>query len=217
MTNFYEQIYDMHNQESVFGLPEQRLVELIANQQFSQKYACDLGCGDGRQTIYLASNGWDVVAVDNSSQALKKLEVERKRRSLEKNIHLRCENIGFLELEKDAFDLVMCINTIHEIGELATKYLLNKAKESTKEGGVVYLAFFVPYDGTYMKKACYYPFEADIINEFGEWELIAQDRVLFEHEHIILDSKGQTVVHKHMQAHLFFRKQATTINGYFSS
>ena len=211
MTSFYEQIYSKNGREFVFGLPEQKLIDFLKSHHFPQKYACDLGCGDGRQAIYLASNGWKVLTVDNSQNALNKLDVEGKRFGLDKNIDLLFTDIGVLELQEDTFALALCVRTIHEIGARATKHLLQEAKKSVKEHGIIYLAFFIPYEGTYMKKGCYYPFEADITKEFTGWEMMAQYRELSEHSHIMLDSDGQTEVHKHMLAHLFFRKRASPL------
>lgn len=205
MTTFYDQVYGGHLQGSAFGLPEQHLADFLAGHPFREKYACDVGCGDGRQSIYLASNGWHVLAVDNSSRALSRLESERQMLCLDKNIDVRCADISTLKLEETTFSLVLCVNTLHEIGQSATKHLLTEIKLSAPNG-VVYLAFFVPCHGTYIKKKCYYPSEADIIKEFAEWEIVAQDKLLFEHEHITPTSKSQPQIHRHMQAHLFFQK-----------
>ena len=40
------------------------MVKKIINMNIKPKNAIDLGCGTGRDTIYLIKNGWKVVSID---------------------------------------------------------------------------------------------------------------------------------------------------------
>ena len=50
------------------GRPNQRLVEQAAD--LTPGLACDIGCGEGADAIWLAEQGWDVTALDVSRVAL---------------------------------------------------------------------------------------------------------------------------------------------------
>ncbi len=50
------------------GRPNQRLVEQTAD--LTPGLACDIGCGEGADAIWLAEQGWDVTALDVSRVAL---------------------------------------------------------------------------------------------------------------------------------------------------
>jgi SAM-dependent methyltransferase len=51
--------------------PDESLAELVS--PLSPGRAVDLGAGEGRNSLWLATHGWDVVAVDLSSVALERL------------------------------------------------------------------------------------------------------------------------------------------------
>jgi tellurite methyltransferase len=67
--------------------------------------ALDVACGAGRNSLYLAEQGFTVDAIDVSSVAL-----ERGRQTAEKlgvSVNWRCEDLDDLRLEADSFDLIM--------------------------------------------------------------------------------------------------------------
>ncbi len=52
-------------------VPDRRLVELVEGRDaLVPGRTLDLGCGTGRNTLYLAGNGWDAVGVDMVGYAL---------------------------------------------------------------------------------------------------------------------------------------------------
>ena len=62
-------------------------------------YAIDLGCGTGRDTIYLIKNGWNVLSIDREDTKniiINKLNDEEKNK-----FNYRCQNFENIELEKN--------------------------------------------------------------------------------------------------------------------
>ncbi|MBV9351954.1 MAG: methyltransferase domain-containing protein [Mycobacterium sp.] len=54
-------------------LPDTRLVELVEGERSLEPgRALDLGCGAGRNTLYLARHGWDAVGIDMMARAIDK-------------------------------------------------------------------------------------------------------------------------------------------------
>lgn len=75
------------------------MVKKFINMNNNPKYAIDLGCGAGRDTIYLIKNGWKVLSIDkeNTSEIISsKLNNEE----LEK-FNFECQDFENIELEKN--------------------------------------------------------------------------------------------------------------------
>lgn len=84
--------------------PGKLLVRVVKNLKPGR--ALDIACGAGRHSIYLASLGWEVTAVDSSRVGL---EILRERaRAGGVTVNARIENLesGKFQIDKDAFDLI---------------------------------------------------------------------------------------------------------------
>lgn len=75
------------------------MVKKFINMNIKPKNAVDLGCGAGRDTIYLIKNGWKVLSIDKEdtreiiSSKLDNEEIER--------FNFKCQNFENIELEKN--------------------------------------------------------------------------------------------------------------------
>jgi SAM-dependent methyltransferase len=69
--------------------PRRTLLEALARfaPTASPRFAVDLGCGDGRDTIELLRRGWSVLAIDAESAAIERLQ---RRPDLPEGAHLTC-------------------------------------------------------------------------------------------------------------------------------
>jgi len=85
--------------------------------------ALDLACGAGRHAHWLAERGWDVVAVDNSDEALTQVRVPKLRLDLER------EPLPFPDA---SFDLVLIVRFLH-------RPLFDEAERVLRPGGVLVL------------------------------------------------------------------------------
>ena len=66
--------------ENTKNSPPHFLVEKFINMNIKPKTAIDLGCGAGRDTIYLIQNNWKVLSIDkeNTKQIIENKESELK-------------------------------------------------------------------------------------------------------------------------------------------
>lgn len=75
------------------------MVKKFVNMNIKPKYAIDLGCGAGRDTIYLIKNGWKVLSIDkeNTREVIySKLDNEEL-----KNFNFECQDFENIELEEN--------------------------------------------------------------------------------------------------------------------
>jgi tellurite methyltransferase len=84
--------------------PEPLLLEAVRLR--SPGRALDLACGLGRNALYLAAQGWDVVAVDYSRVALDILS-ERATKGLSVHPVLADLEAGEFSIQPDAWDLIV--------------------------------------------------------------------------------------------------------------
>ena len=76
------------------------------------KKALDLGCGTGRHCVLLASNGFEVIGLDISKNALKMGKKLVQRDKL-KNVALVCATMTNLPLKDCCLDAVISVSVIH--------------------------------------------------------------------------------------------------------
>ena len=84
--------------ENTKNSPPHFLVEKFINMNIKPKTAIDLGCGAGRDTIYLIQNNWKVLSIDKENT---KQIIENKLRKDElKNFEFDVQSFENIHLEK---------------------------------------------------------------------------------------------------------------------
>ncbi len=94
-------------------LPPPEVIDFIPT--IAPGRALDLGCGYGRASIYLASLGWEVDAVDYISQAIE----EAKLRSKKAGVSIRFHNASVTELDflQGTYDFALDVGCGHALDE----------------------------------------------------------------------------------------------------
>ena len=91
----------------------------------------DLACGEGQNSIWLASLGWRMLGVDYSEVAIRKAR-ERAARE-EQAVEFLCEDLVAYEPAAEAFDLVVVLY-LH-IGADDLRLVLERAARAVAPGG----------------------------------------------------------------------------------
>jgi 2-polyprenyl-3-methyl-5-hydroxy-6-metoxy-1,4-benzoquinol methylase len=113
--------------------PNRFLVEEVESLQPGR--ALDLACGEGRNAVWLARRGWDVVAVDFSQVAVAKA---RRRAAHEGvSIELVCADLLQYEPAREAFDLVVILYL--QIPAAERRIVLARAAAAVAPGGTFLL------------------------------------------------------------------------------
>lgn len=84
--------------------PHRLLSELAG--KLSPGKALDLACGAGRHAIFLAENGWNVIAVDNSRVGIEIAGKRAKEKGVRVDFRAADLEKGEFAIEPDAYDLV---------------------------------------------------------------------------------------------------------------
>ncbi|MER2009258.1 MAG: class I SAM-dependent methyltransferase [Psychrobacillus sp.] len=128
--------------------PDEHLVKNFEKQIIKPRKVLEIGCGNGRNAIYLAQKGCTVTAVDISQRAIDWAKEQAEVNSV--NIQFVCENIFNLNLELQEFDYIYDSGCFHHLSphrrvsyiQFINKYLKNNGyfsisafKENGKYGG----------------------------------------------------------------------------------
>jgi SAM-dependent methyltransferase len=75
--------------------------------------ALDVACGRGRHALWLASHGYDTLAVDRNRVALDALAAEAERLRLPIQTHVHDLETGDVSLGQELFDVVIVVRYLH--------------------------------------------------------------------------------------------------------
>lgn len=116
------------SREAIDREPAQLLVDTVRDLQPGR--ALDLACGAGRNAIWLAQVGWDVVAIDGVEEAIR---IVREHESRIDARVLDLERDAPLPFDDDSFDLVCILYFLH-------RPLFAEAQRVLRPGGIVVTA-----------------------------------------------------------------------------
>ncbi|WP_228551304.1 SAM-dependent methyltransferase [Paenibacillus sp. B01] len=121
-------------------LPDESLVQAVESGWIKPGKVLELGCGPGRNALYLAENGFDVHAVDLSEEAI----AWAKQRALERGVQVRFERLNLLELSEQGrdCDLVYDSGCFHHIAPHRRMDYCRIVDEALRPGGCFALTCF---------------------------------------------------------------------------
>ncbi|MGB3716147.1 MAG: class I SAM-dependent methyltransferase [Candidatus Promineifilaceae bacterium] len=123
----------------VFG-SHKELQEILLSVTGPAGRALDLGCGDGRDAIFLARNGFDVTAVDFSPTAIKMA----RRNVQEANVlvNLVQDDLTKLSFVTGTFDLVIDIGAFNDLSQESRDSYMDNVLPLTHVGSRYFLMCF---------------------------------------------------------------------------
>jgi SAM-dependent methyltransferase len=120
--------------------PDESLAEWVGRGTLHPGRALDLGCGNGRNAIFLARHGFTVDAVDYSQKAIK-WAVER---AAEAGVHVAwsCRSVFDLQYAAGSYDLVYDSGLFHHLPPHRRRTYVERVTHALKPGGWFGLACF---------------------------------------------------------------------------
>ncbi|WLR56886.1 class I SAM-dependent methyltransferase [Mesobacillus subterraneus] len=121
--------------------PDENLVEYIETKKINTGKVLELGCGPGRNAIYLARNDFNVDAVDQSTEGLE----WARERAKEQNVQVDFiqSNIFDFAIAEGTYDLVYDSGCFHHIPPHRRMSYIELVKRALKPGGFFALTCFV--------------------------------------------------------------------------
>ncbi|MGG0656643.1 class I SAM-dependent methyltransferase [Rummeliibacillus pycnus] len=140
---FWNEFYSNRERNIPFfeNKPDENLVSYFKLGYLNAGKALDLGCGPGRNAIFLAENGYKVDAVDLSEQSIKWATERAMERNLE--INFINQNIFELNAEESKYELIYDSGCFHHIAPHRRMDYIHLIKKSLKQGGYFALNCFI--------------------------------------------------------------------------
>ncbi|MEO8506200.1 MAG: methyltransferase domain-containing protein [Betaproteobacteria bacterium] len=126
--------------------PDESLVQWVDEALVGPGKALELGCGNGRNAIFLAHRGFDVVGVDCSRKAIDWARERAREAGL--TVRLRCQSVFDFEYEAGSYDLVYDSGCFHHIPPHRRRTYVELVASALKPGGWFGLTCFRPEGGS---------------------------------------------------------------------
>lgn len=100
----------------------------------------DIGCGEGKDAVYLAKQGYSVTAFDITDNGIRKTKALAEKEGVEINAYV--DDINTFEL-KEKFDIIYSTGTIQYLNDDEKDHFFEKIKEMTNLNGIHWFNVFV--------------------------------------------------------------------------
>ncbi len=145
MTTEFDKLY--LSSPCVWGLKADRYLAMFLDRAPKGK-ALDVGCGEGRNTLFLAQNGYTVDAVDSSQTAIEKLQLLAEEYSVRPSITLTVADIKTIDFPQK-YDLAVISYVFPFLKRSDIVMVLQKVKDSLTLGGCIYVSAVTTDDNEY--------------------------------------------------------------------
>ncbi|MGO9899231.1 MAG: class I SAM-dependent methyltransferase [Solirubrobacteraceae bacterium] len=176
----------------------------------SKGRAVDLGCGDGRNSLYLLHNAWLVDAVDLSRPGLAKLEGLANAAGLAQGLELVCSDaLHFTSQLRTEYDLVRASTILDHVIPSDVLPLARDIVRIIRPGGWLYVSVFLQGDAALSApQVARSPTAFGIINPFAPNALLRMFRSLqaVRYEERQEEDRSHGPWHVHQIARLAARK-----------
>ena len=143
---------------------------LEAMESLSPGKALDLGCGQGRNALFLAQHGFEVTAVDQNELALEILQSIVEQEDLEMTVGLYDINSANL---KQSYDLIVSTVVLMFLQADRIPAIIRNMQDQTKPGGYNLIVCAMDTEDY----PCQVPFsftfkEGELADYYKDWELV---------------------------------------------
>lgn len=160
----------------------------------------DIGCGEGKDAVFFARNGYDVTAFDVSDAGIEKT----KRLADQAGVHVNVFKADILDYRLDtSFDIIFSSGVLHYVKREFRQDLFANYKQFTKEDGMHVFNVFVhkPFIAPPPEKEpnAHKWYSGELLALYHDWLIADSSEIVFE-----CHSSG--IPHQHAMATMMARK-----------
>ncbi|WP_347289741.1 tellurite resistance methyltransferase TehB [Kluyvera georgiana] len=150
----------------------------------------DLGCGNGRNSLYLAANGYDVTAWDKNPMSIQNLQSIREAEGLE-NLQVAVQDLNTFSFDGE-YDFILSTVVMMFLEANTIPRLIDNMQRCTKPGG--YNLIVAAMDTDDFPCTVGFPFAfktGELKNYYKGWDLLKYNEDVGELHRI--DEKGNRI------------------------
>ena len=126
--------------------PDESLVEYFESGELGPCRVLELGCGHGRNALYLARQGCHVDAVDFSESAISWAKERATAEGIA--VNFRCCSVFDLPVPEQPYDLVYDCGCFHHLAPHRRQTYVELVRKSLRDNGAFGLVCFTPEGGS---------------------------------------------------------------------
>jgi tellurite methyltransferase len=179
---FWEEAFSKLEAVDTFGEPAEELISLVSSLP-SGASVLDIGCGEGRNALYLAEHNFSVTAIDISAAGIGKLKHFADRKGLSITVEVR-DMKQYVFTNK--YDLIIAHGSLHLIEREHWTSLIQKMKVNTNAGGynvVVAFTDTIPPPDDLKDFHIGLFREGELFNFYNDWRIVEKRSYILHDEH----------------------------------
>ena len=199
--SYYENVYD--TDEYYWGVsPSQMCLKIVSLLPPDKRLkVLDIGCGEGKDAVFLARCGYDVSAFDIAEAGIEKT----KRLAEKANVHVNAFQANILDYRLDSeYDILYSSGVLQYIKPQLRDEIINNYQAYTKTNGIHVFNVFVekPFIAPPPEKEehSYFWRSGQLLGYYGDWLVEESSEFIFD-----CDSSG--VKHQHAMNSIYARRK----------
>ncbi len=176
----------------LFGSEPSIYLELfLRSEQIPPSLALDIGCGDGRNSLFLARCGFEVTSIDLSEVAIARVREEASCQGLK--LTALVADVRTYEYPPDRYGLVVANTILDHLEKQEGLKLIEAIQQTVVPGGYLFVTGFTTDDPGYQDGPSPKSSTAQYVKRYfypGELrDLFTDVTVIRYHEELLLDTK----------------------------
>lgn len=160
----------------------------------------DIGCGEGKDAVFFARNGYNVTAFDISDAGIEKT----KKLADQVGVHVKVFKADILDYRLSAqFDILFSSGVFHYVNPEYREEIFNNYKNYTNKGGMHFFNVFVqkPFIAPPPEKEpnAYVWRSGELLSHYHDWFIESSPEVIF-------DCNSSGIPHQHAMSKIIAKK-----------